>query len=343
MFSLLWQNIKSLFKSEKIVFVLFFLGVIVSTITLFYSFGEVYNYVAELQDVNEECRTFVISPDGNERFENIKNKVDTVIGKFPDTENIKLTLEDDVTYSYYYGSEKFVNLGSSFSDDGKPEIIIGDLISQDKIGDYYTVGDEDFLITGKRSNTAFNEVNYKGLSAGTMVSDIEVEFPLIPGRHKTEKIMNELSGIFSGYSLRRPTEFDTVRSILGSDKFYIAIVLILMSLISISFLYRYLIVKRKNIYAIYQICGCRKSKCVFFILSELLLITLVPFLAGVLIYKLLVERLVINELVYAHKVGIVQILGIAMMFFVLMMIVFLPFIIKFSRQSPKEIRYSNMK
>lgn len=345
MFYLLKLNIKSLFIKQRLVVFLFFLSMLISMLTLFFCFGEIVTAVYETNNYNTENRTFKLDlPKEYDSFSAYKFSLESIINQYREIENIKFILRDGVTVSYYNGSDYNVSFGTYFIDEDIPQIVIGTLLETSaEIGSYYTIDSQNYLIVGKRFLIDYNEINYAGISDLTSLSTICVVFSDIPSNRIKIEMTDILKNTFPNAVVNAPQEYNPLTEYTNNDKLYIVIGLVLMSFLTMSFLYRYLLIKRRNNYAILQICGCKKiTACVIF-LGELIFLTIVPFMVAALIFKFALERILMNQWTYTIQLTLVHFITIFILSLAALILIFVPIILKYIIKTPKELKYMHIK
>lgn len=201
-----------------------------------------------------------------------------------------------------------------------------------------TIENVEYLVVGKRNYEDFCEVNFSSLSNLKNISEVTVILKHPPTTAKKNSLYTELSGLFPDAQITVPEGTDVFSDYASNSSIYITIALVAMSLINISYLYSYLLRRRKNTYAIYQICGCTKLKGACIFLFELLILTIAPFIAALLIYRLFLEKYIINDYTYVYRLTNIGMLAISLVFFLILLAAFIPTIISYCSQTPKQLQ-----
>lgn len=340
MLTLLRQNLKAMVLRNKLIVVLFAVCILVSSQALFYVSGEFFSVLSYYKSVDEEARTFSVQLSDNEKlFADYSERIDE-LAELGDIQNIVLKIDENVN-SFYFGSGKAIQYGKGFSDNDTPQIIIDVMLGVVvEIGDMFEVNGQEFLVAGKRMMYEYHEVFYKGLPYDTNVLEINIISKKNLSTGETDSMAQLLSEKFPEGDVIKPLNDFNASNFIDKGKLILLAAITIMSLVNISFLYRYLLMKRKNTYAIYQICGCSKSKGTVIFLMEAVVLTFVPFVLGSLMYKLIIEPLFINEYTLLYKLTFKQMGLVALLYVFMLLVVFAPIISIYSNKTPKELKSS---
>ncbi|MCD8095728.1 MAG: hypothetical protein LUE12_06320 [Ruminococcus sp.] len=341
MLQIMKSNIYALIKNHFLVVAIFTISIFASILTLFYSLGSCISTVREQETFDISKLSFTLTFDDTAEFSKLEDSV-AKADKISGVDNVRITLEsnDADIYAYYENSGTNISFGSYFNDDDSNQIIIGNLtyLGGEEIGSTVTVQSVDYLVVGKMNYVDHCEVNFSSLGNSKNISEVTVILKHPPSTAKKNSIYTELSELFPNAQITVPESTDYFSDYASDSSIYVTIALVIMALVNISYLYNYLLRRRKNTYAIYQICGCTKLKGACIFLLELLILSIIPFIAALLIYRLFLENYIINDYIYIYRLTNLGLLVISLVFLLLLFITFIPTIISYCIQTPKQLQ-----
>ena len=109
-----------------------------------------------------------------------------------------------------------------------------------------------------------------------------------------------------------------------------------LSLLNISFIFRYLIQKRKNLYTVSKMCGARSLRLTFLLTAEAALYIIFAIVTGTAVFDLALVPVIFENYAFRFEDFALPLLFYA----VFSLIVFIPSLATFSRNTPIEIRRS---
>lgn len=335
---LIIRNLKSLIRKDSVAFWLFIIGIVCSGVTIIYSFGKVYsmaNYIS-----NNQC--YNIDFNENISFSECRNIIDSLTDNNDDIENVRVTVDDGSAFAMKEPWRYDIQYGSGFDSTSEPQIIvgwIGDLYGE--INSYVEVDSKSYRIVGQRAMEYFNEINYASLTDDSSVLKIDVLIDQISSKKKIETIGNQIEAAFPSAFITYPEPIDYFSHFISDPQFYIAIALAFLALLNLAQLYRYFLSKRKDMYAIYQICGCHKNMGFLIFMVELELISFVPYIITAIGYKVIIEKFLIDDYYYNIHLSYRQLGVISVIFIMLQIAIFIPIIYRYSKFTVKQLKYTN--
>ncbi len=339
---LVFQNIRTIWKKEKIVLFLFVLGVMIATITILYSFGQAFSLVNYVY----KKPSFILTYNNEIMFKELQKSIESSTREIPEIDNIKVFLYDDPysqksMFATYRHWDYAIQYGTDFDESDEPQIIIGTVSGEyADIGNFLQINNVNYKVVGKRIYQFFNQVNYTSLSDDTEVCKLEIMLTDQFSQHKIHKISDKLTPYFENASISEPQAVNYISSFLNNKYFYIAISLSLMSIITLLRLYQYLLKTRRNTYAIIQICGSNIKQGFMLFFIELEILSLPAYIIGVIVFKVFIEAAIRNEFFYNIQLSNGNIIFITIVFIALQALVFFPIMKKYSRYTPKQLKYN---
>ena len=334
-------NIRTLFQKDKITIFLFCMGIMISSATIMYSFGQVYS----MADYLSEDQSYILTyPDGTV-FESCKSSIEKSVNEISEIGNIKIVLNDDLNsdkslFAMYLPWDYAIQFGSDFDKSDDPQIIIGTASGiYGEVGDTVTIDNRSYRVVGKRMLQFINQVNYASLHDDTNIYKLEIILSKHISSKKIESIGKKLEDFFPYAIIEKPRTIDYFSYFFGNVQFYIAIALSFLSIMNLMQLYRYLLNKRRTVYAIYQICGCDKKQGYILFLTELEILSIIPFFLSMFIYKVFIEKIIKDEFFYNIQLVPRQLFIITIFYILIQLWIFIPMLQKYSKLSPKQLKY----
>ncbi len=310
---LLYQNLRSFYKSEKFFFIMLIITIFFSTVIMLFSYGLYNNYkVSKLKYTNDQT-TLIMSLSDSQQPENMpvtKYEIEHCLSKLSantcnriklvwTTQNIdNLLVESRFRYSehnYMSYPETMDNIRNSglyisgryFSESeyqsGERVLIAGENYADDS-GKFLLQG-ENFRVISVINIPNYLEIAFTALKDDTTVSMITFLFEYPP----TSAQYTEICDVFRKELKERVTIHEMEPFYQEDYAFYntIIIVSILIAIVAaanIMILYNYVLMKRKRTLSVFMICGCSKLRAAFLFLCESLIVSIPCFFLSALIY-----------------------------------------------------------
>lgn len=308
------QNLLQMFKKEKLLFFLIIFVQIASVIVILFSYGIFNHYNTKVDEVEGVSLHFAM-----ERFENPLQDTDKAKLFFKEIlPTIEMKLDyfflmgpcDDILVqsTHYYNNGKYIEspfLLKGWSDKAKIE---GRMFNADELNNgskvYYAAqkgsenddiipeklvfGDDTYTMIGKHTGYAGDFIFIPLLSLPQEMKLQYISFyltkPLLESEY--EHIKNTAIKYF-GDSFTIP-EFDGIKNKSDSRVYtsliYVAVFLIIISIVNYCIVYEYILNKRKKILSVLRICGCKQLQAIFIYMIELLIVSVFMLIIGQVIY-----------------------------------------------------------
>ncbi len=330
---LFFRGIKASVKQNPIIYGAFIFFYLFSTIVSIYVIGKYSGDIIAYGDYRNSLTTFNLYLDWNDGtpVSEIKEAL-TNTAADPNVDYIKLMMRDklidwDVQGAHddekkthfatayvknenkmileYFKKSGIDNIDAAeFADSDNLAVIIENLNPTDKTHSSET-RDNLFKIQNSSYNVsaelAWGEndqsnhlISYKSVLKNDLrVMMIDVKYDQISTYNEIETIANRLGSEF-GCAVDKPVERDfNVESILSISNIIVYLVIIL-SAVNYIYIFRYVLEKRRQHYEIYSLCGCPNKKIVLFAVVEILLVSIVQTIVGIVLFHLAIKPLVIS-------------------------------------------------
>ena len=248
----------------------------------YYEFTEKFNKLLEF--INEEKDCHYVKGDlelGNEQYTMqggyfySRQKYDEMV-EF----SRKYSVPEVFTYENYINGDNVVEVSYDNYSCEENQII-------DINGEKYTV-----IQSYKRKNiydiglsSTFN-FTYKSMPKTATFRWAYVVLDDIPTQQRIEEINNKIQEIFgSDTPVTLPAVPDLLTVQFNRISYSISFAVILIIVLNVSFVYMYVLEKRKNWLYVMKFCGCKQKQCIMIFMLEILLIVAACLLAGTLIFK----------------------------------------------------------
>ncbi len=273
---LVLNNIVSFIKSNRIIFIVFVVCQIITCFTAQYVCTVFYSKQHANIDDNTIYKTFYI--DFHEPIH-----ISEIIEKLSRNEDIKkISLYNDdfmITADYNKYENKYVIYGRYFEKDefftSESKVVLNTADEGYKIGNTFFIDGHEYEIIGINwSNQVYNEVTYQNFIENYSTTQISVEFLEIPTLKQIKETSNHISSIMPNSVVYEPENVNFVDYFTGSSEYIISICIVVLSILNISYLYTYVLSKRKRLFCIYRLCGASSKKVEFLLLLEIVVISL---------------------------------------------------------------------
>ncbi|MEG2396907.1 MAG: FtsX-like permease family protein, partial [Oscillospiraceae bacterium] len=280
-------------------------------------------------------------------FQEIRNNIEKTVNQTEcPVSNITLLIDEEnkIIANYKYNASQ-VDLGEPLKRDN--EILLDTLYAKDNnisVGNKVTLLNREFTVAGLTlspgKDIAFNEVTYNALTDSDGIYRIDVRLKQPPNKKTSERFLGFLSQNFSGGSVMPPGERNFSSEYGFDSQLLISFSVMLLIIFNISFIYQYILMKRKDKFVIYNICGCTKTKSFLILFSEIMsYFGLHLVLALAIWFGFLKSLLIGKEIAF----GFLDVAIPILVYLGFMLIVFVPKIIKYSRQTTIKLLYSEKK
>ena len=339
------KNITSLIKNQRLIFIFFTLLQTVSIIAAIYLYCDVRAYRIDLSRYDDAASLFEVSYEGGIEFATVKEAVEKVYYQkdYP-VFNINIVLDemDKITANRNFGLTR-VTTGKY--PENQNDILIDSFFARDNsvsLGDKVEFLNREFTVSGtvltQTRDKAYREIAYSSIKDSDKIHKLNIKFDGLPSTSQVEGLTAYLYETFSDADITPPEPRDYLKEYGFDSRLLISFSLLILVVLNISFLYKYILLKRKDRFAIFRICGCKKSKAFFILLNEVLIYFIVDFIAALVIWYAFLKRLLIGESI---TLSILDTIIPSAVYLVLMLAVFIPNVMKYTAQTTVGLLHSS--
>lgn len=347
MLKVILLNIKNFAVKFKLIFALFILSQLISTISIIFVYGVVVFQQKDAQFHNQLARTFYVN--SVEEFNlTIEPKLERLfLEKRGFLRRIGVFLDDNLYAEYFYPSSYnplFVKYGKYFNEHdflaGRKQIIISESFTEGSktIGDYYLINNEPYEIIGVFLLDEYNEIPFKAISPEVQIAQVLVVLEDIPSPRQIQVWTDFLATLFPEAEILEPVLPDHSARAQNLVNSIISMSIGFLAVLNYSYLYRYVLMLRASQYATFRICGCSHIRGFLIYLGEVLLLAGGQFVLSVAIFHYLVAPNFskINENLKYLLHG-KDYLNLCIIYILVVLTVFIPVVVQYSRQSPLDL------
>lgn len=339
--SIILNNLKKFIFENKVIFMIFIISQIVSSISIIYIYA-VFD-AKRNQDIvyDNSLKSYTIEF-LSKADESIPRVLDTIYEQhkkdfkqailYSDSSSIKLN------YVYPPNEARFTQIGSYFSkeafESGKMQVIVNNLQDKDyKIGDIFTINNAEYTIVGLASNNDYNEIPFKAFTTYSEINRIVFVTDEIPNKTQSEAMTQYLYSEFNNVQVKPPVEANYFLSSENLVSYLVSILIFLLAIVNISYIYKYILQSRKKYFVVIRICGCSERYAMILYLSEVIILSTAQFALSCFITHFGVSKFFayLNfDLVYS--MNIYKYIGLYTFYIAIVVIVFVRVISKFIRR-----------
>ena len=285
MIVLLFDNLKKFVFSNKLIFIIFVLSLMISTIPVIYISSVFQANKQEELKYNDSLKSYKVQLSKDYGKDELTKILNSILSD--NKNNIKQIIlysdKDKIKSNFIYPDKQyqFTQIGNYFKEidfqQGEHQIIINDTSNEIsfKTGDTYNIRKTSYKIIGIALINEYNEIPYKALDFLNGINRIFIKSEYIPSNNQANKMMEYLNSKITNANIEAPEKINYILSTKNVLEYSISIIVILLAMINISYLYRYILQRCKKQFAVMRICGCSKIKATLIFLLEVL------FLAGI--------------------------------------------------------------
>lgn len=304
--SFLLSNFKLLYNKNKLVFIIIFVIQVMIVCTMLYTIVKIQSKDYYISDYNEDICTFTLTKEGL-----TAKQVSDCISQLDISEikAVKMLIDDLSDYeiiAYAAGEKKNVTeQASSFAlkdfnyDNWKnsSEILLS-IHNSFNIKDYpetVKVSGNDYRVIAvtdsylsKYSIIPLNSAVENDLP----VKEVQIQYKNISGKSDMDNKNAEIFIAFAGGEIKDPIERNYAKEEGMANDEVISVILIFLSIISEMFFYIYILKKCVRDYAVYELCGARKSRVLIINYSVLAIFFLIQYAAGYILFKTIILKII---------------------------------------------------
>lgn len=358
MFRIIKANIRCNLAAHRMVFILYNISMIASLMLLLLVW--VYAECMKTADNGTvENRAFTVTFDESVSFSEITRISGDILSDTLQSYRVYMPencLNDDRIVQYSNGYESGAGLNDTLYYSKSVDAYIGDscnapeqimlgsdsyVMGQYKIGDTIECFGKNYTVCGFVLES-FNVVSLP--PADISINKIDFIAEKLPNISEAEAMSAHLQNAFSDMecSVSVPPKINTDTDYITSSLAIIFIIISVFAFLNVSFLYKYIIEKRRKNYAIFRLCGCQAKTATYLLIGELFILYVFEYLVSVLLFKLFFVDILFKNVLVVDKIQneILTMNNLMKMFvfsLLAFLIAFIPVFKKLMCYSPKEL------
>ena len=301
----LFSNFKLLYNKNKLVFIIISLIQIIIVCTMLYTIVKIQSKDYYVNDYNEDICTFTLTKEGltaqqvndcTSQLDISKIKTVKMFIDSPDyeiiayaagekesvTEQSKSFVIKDFDYNIWKDSgEILLSIFNSFNIKDYPETV-------KILGNDYSVMAVTDSYLSKYSIIPLNSAVENDLP----VKEVHIQYNKISDRSDMDNKNAEIFIAFSGGEINDPIERNYAKEEGMENDEIISVILVFLSIISEMFFYIYILKKCVRDYAVYELCGARKSSVLLINYLILAMFFMFQYGIGYIIFKTLILKII---------------------------------------------------
>jgi len=344
------KNIASFIKSHPLIFIFFSLLQVTSMLTAVYLYSDLRADRVDMEKYRGTTSVFEIAYPNGTPFEAVAQKIQdlAVQTEYP-VANITVFAdrENQFIADYKYNAAN-VDMGKQLQN--QIDILLDAEYARKNniaVGDAFTALNRSFTVSGLTLPTpgveTVFEIAYGALEKSDTIYKLCIRLENLPTKYETEAFSALLTEAFDGASVMPPQPRNFTEEYGFDAQLSISFSVMLLVILNISFLYQYILMKRKNKFAIFSICGCKSSRAFCILLAEILCYFLFHLgITAAIWFGFLKNLLIREETADAGftELGFAELLIPTAVYFAGVLLIFVPKLIKYARQTTVRLLYS---
>lgn len=295
--NVLLANIKRFIQKSSFLFAVFMITQTISVIALEYSFLSFRNQQIEYSTYSSGVASFTVFFDETTTFSDISKRTEEIKDTVPtELKQSYITVPNECeTRTYIFGQYQSVLYGNEIK--SKNDIIIPHSEYQNKeirIGDTVEIGDAIYNVVGVRM-FEYAEIPIQSIMDNDIVEKLVIETKAIPNNKEIQTITEALQNSFCEYSVLAPSERNMLSEYSFDSKTLTTFVLLVLSMINISYIFKVVISKRNSYYAISLCCGSTFRRMRISLIAESLIYGIFAIIIGSVIFKIGLENVLFTN------------------------------------------------
>lgn len=327
------KNLRQFYKEERVIFILLTLGIIISTIMIDFSIGLFNDYQNRKLSEIYEFRHFAVEFNKNENEVITKGMLERSLKDLPNdfTNAVDMFLvmanveEQGVIQCRFIIQDKKYAASTVFRNNllkyKRTTAYFNNI--QEEEGQLVALIQADYL----NSPIPTDAIRIQGKDYKIIGQQIWCPTPIVPFSSLEEKtVINKENGLLISFSKAMTTnQYDVLESVLKKNlqdsvvippmpsvidsgvplyntMLLISVFIAVVAALNISILYRYILIKRAHILAVYRICGLSKCKIIAIYIGECMMILIPVHLISTAAYHFLVLPLIAYSLEYMEPI-----------------------------------------
>ena len=368
------RNIKMFIRHEKTIFIVMIICILSSALILNFAYGLYQNFNTQKIEDNAELKEIVIDIDDESELtrknfqlyieslsEQALEDMDIFIagtlecfeGCYYDTLDCRFAYRNgmyQVMEEFRKNREERLHSGRMITDEEEnagANVAVVDYNDEFGWNDYtkaiqngentIELFGKTYDVVGEGEGTPTPSVPFLSIPEDFIFDDIVIlSFQNVVNKREFEELKNQADSIIPDTLIFPELNLPDADSItLYNNIILISLLITILSLLNFAMLYHFILEKRSQDLAIMRICGCTKKKALFIYLGECLVLSVPVYIAGTVIFILLLNRLFDDLFIYMKQSYTPSVYAIIFVGYILLMLLFLGIMI--SRHISKSI------
>lgn len=337
----LLKNIKLFFTKNKLLALLFSLGLFVSFLSALYGSASIRSLQLSQVEYSDPTTTYTLTASESTPFSSISEHIEVISQTYSDElKRFRLNLQEDIQY-YVVGEGFKADYGPGFSKQDKPQILIGTGLTGTSIelGDDYTYNHKEYQVVGLVELFYKHTINKLESTDNVHVETIELFFHAPLKQSTKEAIELYMMSYLSTFEIGLPQSQSISDRLNIGFNTLVSVLILAVGLLNVIGLYRYVVLKRNSDLAIFRIVGCTKRQAMSIMLLELSFYTTLQYIISVVVYHNLLDQLFYKSspLYYLNALGLVDYVIIYLILMTLMIVIGIMTLFSHINQEPVSI------
>lgn len=348
------KTLKTTISEHKLVFCLFCICQIISIFSVVFVAGVFAAFEESNTSYDLEYRQFVVENEHSYTAKQILEQYNAIAQEIPSLENGVLWMKNngmDVKANIIYQkpSDLYISLGRYFKTTKNFKNVHEILVNQGfeeidnnyKVNDIITIFGKKFRVIGTILDTnsgPYFEIPFNEIVEKAEIQNIVFRLDHIPDSKDISRYTKMIENYYGKGNVTGPNQLPEGRIFENFSRNISMLFISLLSILNFSFLYYYLLTKRKRQYGIYRLCGCSRVKGGALLLLELFALSFVLFLiCSVLFHTCFTWIYSFMSVKITYSLTLIDYTETALVYLFNIILVFTPIILRYSKKMPMEI------
>lgn len=350
---MVFKNIASFLESHPLIFIFFSMLQITSMLTAVYLYSSMRVQRIDVEKYRGTTTAFEVEYADGTSFETVAQKIQDIAEQteYPVANlTVFMDREDRLIAVYRYNADE-VDMGEPLQNPN--DILLDAAYAKAQgiaVGDTITVLNRSFTVSGLTlpdgsSKTAY-QMAYDELEKSDTVYKLQVQSAKLPTNYEAEAFAALLGETFDNAAVIPPQPRNYTDEYGFDAQLSVSFSVLLLVILNISFLYQYILMKRKNKFAVFSICGCKTAQAFWILLAEVLIYFLCHLGVTAVIWFGFLKNLLIREDIAVAgftELGAAELLIPMAVYLAGILLIFVPKLIKYARQTTVRLLYSENK
>lgn len=304
--SFLFSNFKLLYNKNKLVFIIISVIQVIIVCTMLYTIVKIQSKDYYISDYNEDICTFTLTKDAltAKQANDCISQLDTSKIKV-----VKMLIDDSSDYeiiAYALGEQESVTeQAKSFALNDfdynawkdSDEILLS-IYNSFNITDYpktIKISDNDYKVIAVTDSylSKYSIIPLKSAIENDLpIKEVKIQYKNISGKSDMDNKNLDIFIAFAGGEVNNPIERNYAKEEGMANDEILSVILVFLSIISEMFFYIYILKKCVRDYAIYELCGAKKSRVLSVNYLVLAIFFMFQYVIGYILFKTIILKII---------------------------------------------------